>query len=140
LGHWPPVFYTVEAAWMLIFPISRQSLLFLMALFTAAMAFTLYRMVEQEFGALLGVTAGLFLIVLPVIQAYSGMVMADTLVGLLSLWTVLSFARFIDRQGWQDAALFGLLASLTILTKGTGLALALVPPLALLFNRRWNLI
>jgi 4-amino-4-deoxy-L-arabinose transferase-like glycosyltransferase len=140
IGHWPPFFYVVQAAWTLLFPISRTSLLLLMAIFTAAMAFTLYRIVEDEFGTLLGVVAGLFLLSLPVIQAYSGMVMADTLVGLLSFWTVLSFARFMDRARWQDAVWFGILSALTILTKGTGLALALVPPLALLFTGRWTLV
>lgn len=140
IGHWPPIFYVVQAAWTLLFPISRTSLLLLMAIFTAAMAFTLYRIVEDEFGTVLGVVAGLFLIGLPVIQAYSGMVMADTLVGLLSFWTVLSFARFMDRVRWQDAIWFGILSAVTILTKGTGLALALVPPLALLFTGRWDLL
>lgn len=140
IGHWPPFFYVAQAAWTLLFPISRSSLLLLMAMFTALMAFTLYRIVEDELGTILGTAAGLLLIALPVIQAYSSMVMADTLVGLLSFCAVLYFARFMDRVRWQDAAWFGVLSALAILTKGTGVALGLVPPLALLFTGRWSVI
>src|ERR1700730_1585230 len=43
IGHWPPFFYVVEAAWMLVFPVSRSSMLLLMALLTLFMAFALYR-------------------------------------------------------------------------------------------------
>jgi Dolichyl-phosphate-mannose-protein mannosyltransferase len=140
LGHWPPFFYAVQAVWTLVFPTSRASLLLLMATITALMVFTLFRTVEDEFGTVLGIMAALLLAALPVIQAYSGMVMADTLTGLLSFWAVLCFARFMDRPDWQYAAWFGLLSALSILTKGTGFALVLVPPLTLLFTGRWKLM
>ena len=140
IGHWPPFFYMVQAAWTLIFPVSRSSVLVLMALITAVMAFALYRSLEAEFGAVLGITAAVFLIALPLVQSYSGMVMADTLVALLSFCAALSFARFAESLRWQYAAWFGVLAAATILTKGTGVALALVPPLVVLFTKRWELI
>jgi hypothetical protein len=140
LGHWPPFFYVVEAAWGLVLPATRTSLLFLMAFITAAMAFTLTCILERDFGRLLAAAAGVFLILLPVMQSYSGMIMADTLVGLLSFWAVLLFARFLERQKWRDAVWFGVVSSLAILTKGTGFALALVPPLTILFTGRLRLL
>ena len=36
IGHWPPVFYLMQAGWMLLFGISRASLLGLMATLGAA--------------------------------------------------------------------------------------------------------
>ena len=140
IGHWPPFFYMVQAAWMLIFPISRASLLILMALLTAVAAFTLYRAVAAELGWIAGLASGLFLISLPAIQWSTSMVMADILVGLLGLLAALSFARFLESEKSGDAAWFGLFAVMMILTKGTGLALAGVPPLALLLTNRWRLM
>lgn len=140
IGHWPPFFYVVQAAWTLVFPVSRPSLLVLMALITAVFGFLLYRAVEDELGTALGISAGLLLVSIPVVQSYSGMVMADTLVGLLSFAAVLCFAKFVDNSEWKYAAWFGVMASATILTKGTGLALALVPPLVLLFTGRWSFL
>jgi hypothetical protein len=43
LGHWPPVFYAVEAAWMLAFSGSRASVLVLLATISAFAALLLYR-------------------------------------------------------------------------------------------------
>jgi Dolichyl-phosphate-mannose-protein mannosyltransferase len=138
IGHWPPFFFMLEGVWTLAFPTSRTSLLILMGLLTTLMAFTLYRILEDEFGSAVGITGGLFLLALPVIQAHSAMVMADILAGLLSFWAVLLLARVIENGRWVDAASFGVLAAMTLLTKGTGLGLALVPLFALLFARRWH--
>jgi hypothetical protein len=68
------------------------------------------------------------------------MVMAEVLLALLSFQAVLCLGRFMDTERWQDAIGFGIYATLAILTKGTGLALALVPPLAVLFSRRFYLL
>lgn len=140
IGHWPPFFYLVQAAWTLIFPSSRASLLLLMACITAVVAFALYRAIASEMGEFTGVAAGLFFISLPVTQESSGMVMADALIAMLALLAVLRFARFMDEGRPRDALLFGLLSAMTILTKGTGLALAGVPLFAIALTNRWKLL
>jgi hypothetical protein len=140
IGHWPPFFYLTQAAWTLIFPSSRASLLLLMACITAVVAFALYRAVASEIGEFNGIAAGLFFISLPVTQESSGMVMADALVAMLALLAALRYARFMDEGRPLDALLFGLFSAMTILTKGTGLALAGVPLIAIALTNRWKLI
>lgn len=140
IGHWPPFFYLVQAAWTLIFPSSRASLLLLMACITGVVAFVLYRAVASEMGEITGIVAGLFFISLPVTQESSGMVMADALVAMLAVLAVLRFARFMDEGRARDAVWFGLLSAMTILTKGTGIALAGVPLIAIALTNRWKLL
>ena len=140
LGHWPPFFYIMQGVWTLLFSASRTSMMLLMGLLTALLSSTVYLVIKKDFGPRIGIGAGIFLITLPLVQTWSGMLMAEILVALLSLWSVLCFGRFLDTGKWQWSIGFGILATLTILTKGNGLLLVLVVPLALLFNRRICLV
>jgi hypothetical protein len=140
IGHWPPFFYMVQSVWMLVFSCSRVSVILLMVFLTALLAETIYLTVRQEFGFCLGAGMGFLLILLPLIQKYSGMVMAEILVALLSLWAVICFARFLDTEKTRWSAGFGIFAALAILTKGNGLALALISPLGIVFSQRFYLI
>jgi hypothetical protein len=140
LGHWPPFFYMVQAAWTLPLGTSRFSVLLLMALITALTAVTLWHCVRMRFDSSTAWLIGLLYVALPLVQRYDAMLMADTLTGLLFFWSALSFGRFVKTGFWRWAAAFGVLASLTILTKGSGISLALVPPLGVLFSRRFDLL
>lgn len=140
LGWWGPVLHLVIGVWMLVFSCSRVSVLLLMASITSALAFTLYRVVEREFSFAAGVAAGVLLTSLPLVQASTGMVMADSLVALLAFWAALCFGRFLDTEKARYSILFGVFASLCILTKGNGMSLVFVPPLALFLSRRLHLL
>jgi len=83
-----------------------------------------------------GAAAGLALIAVPVVQTYTALVMADGLCGLMDFWAIICFARYLRSERLRDAALFGLFASLSVLTKANGLALAFVPPVSVLIIRR----
>src|SRR5579859_5632961 len=50
-GHWPPVFHVLQAAWMLVFGISRTSVLCLMLTIAALLGATLYEVVKRSFGS-----------------------------------------------------------------------------------------
>ena len=140
LGHWPPFFYVVQSAWTLLFSPSRVSVLLLMALLTTLLAVTVHLAIRSEFGPKAGIAVGLLLLALPLTQIYSKMIMAEILVALLNFCAVLCFGRFLNSEKWGDAGAFGICAGLAILTKGNGLVLAFVPPLALLFSRRFHLL
>src|SRR5260221_7305286 len=58
-GHWPPVFYILQAAWTLLFPVSRASLLVLMALITAVTAAALHMTAEGALSRVAGFFAGI---------------------------------------------------------------------------------
>jgi hypothetical protein len=140
IGHWPPVFYVLQAAWTLLFSPSRVSVLLLMAALASGLAVTLYLSLRDELGRLLATAATLMLVALPLTQKASGMVMAEIPLALLCFWAVLFLGRFLDRQRAGDAVLFGLAAAGAIMTKGNGLALILVAPLALVLSRRLGLL
>ena len=140
IGHWPPVFYLVQGAWMLIFSASRISVLVLLALLTALVSASIYRVLEPRYGGVASVGGGLLFILLPLVQINSSTVMAEALVALLAFWAALSFGRFVDTEqpGW--AAWFTFFSALTIMTKANGLALVFLPPLVLLMTGRYRLL
>jgi hypothetical protein len=140
IGHWPPFFYMVGGLWMLLFSPSRTSVMLGLASLTTLLAWLTYTFVKRRFGSRAGALAGLLLICLPLVQRYSDEVMSETLLTIASFAAALYFARFIETQRWQDSALFGLFASLAILTKGSGWDLAVVPPVALFLTRRFRLL
>jgi hypothetical protein len=140
IGHWPPLFYALEGCWMLLFSPARVSVMILMALITALIAVSTYKVIREDFGRLSAAAAAVLLVLLPLVQLYSAMVMLDTLLAVLSFWAVLYFARFLDTERWQDGAGFGILSAIAILTKGNAFDLALVPPLAVLLTRRFGLL
>jgi hypothetical protein len=140
-GHWPPLFHVVEAAWMLIFGVSRTSVMCLALTITTLLGATLHAVVSRAFGYWqAGLAAAILFICLPLVQSYSGLLMADTLVALLSFWTILLWARYMEAPSWPVAIAFALLSIATILTKGNGFALALVPPITIVLCRRWELM
>ena len=140
LGVWPPVFYIVQTAWTLPLGVSRQSVMLLMCALAATDALLLYVALRRDFGPAPASMAALIFVSLPVVREYYGMVMAETLSTAFIFGATLAFGNFLDREKARDAVLFGLLAGLAILTKGTGLALALMALLALVFTRKWHLL
>lgn len=138
LGHWPPVFYVVQAVWTLPFTPSRTSLLLLMATINAWLLTLTYAVIIRYFPRWLAWGFLVLLVTLPAVRQYSRALMAESLVALLTLASLAALARYLESQRWQAAAWFGVLASATILTKGTGLALAPLPLLAVLLLRRWR--
>ncbi|MGA3098108.1 MAG: glycosyltransferase family 39 protein [Bryobacteraceae bacterium] len=140
LGHWPPLFYVVQAVWELVFGPSRVSLMILMAVIAAALATVLCDWASREYSLGAGICLAVLLVTHPAIAEYSRMVMAETLMALLVLLAVLAWGSYLETERWQAAAWFGLWSTLALLTKGTGIALALVPPLSVLLSRRWRLV
>lgn len=137
LGHWPPVFYIMQAAWGFVCSPSRNGILGMMTLCTALIAFTLYRMVEREFRTAVGAvaTAALFASI-PLVQMYSARIMADMIVAMFSVWALCAWTRYLERERARDALWFALAASAAILTKGNGFAVTLMAPLSIIILRR----
>ncbi len=139
-GHWPPVFYLLQAAWTLLFSVSRTSILSLMAVTTAAVAQLLFLAARKYFGFSLSAGLGFLWILTPFVQANTGMVMAESLVALTSLLAALALGRYLDRESPRDILWFGVWTLVCILTKGDGWALALAPALAIALSRKWHLL
>src|SRR5579871_310039 len=140
LGHWPPLLYVIEAAWMLVFSDSLRAVLLLMAVLSAVLATITTLWVRKRCGWAAAIFAGALLVPLPVIQEQTGMVMAEGVLTLTSLLAALSFGRYTKTEAPADSARFGLFAFLAIMTKGNGWALLLMAPIALLFAGKLRLL
>jgi hypothetical protein len=64
--------------------------------------------------------------------------MAETLSTLTMFAATLFWGRYLDERRMSDAVWFGLFAAVAILTKGTGLALALMVLFSIPFARAWS--
>ena len=140
IGHWPPLYYFIEAVWMLLFSPARASMLLLSASVTVATAAILYGSLAARFGRSLAAFAALAFVAAPLVQAGTRELMLDAPVALFCLLAMLSYARYLETASIGAAVLFGLLASAALMIKGTAGCLALLPPLAVLMGRRWDLL
>lgn len=140
LGHYPPGFYLVASVGLLPFR-SGETFLVLMNLIAAGGGLLVWKLGRRVLGndgqaALIA----LLYVVLPQTRTYTAIVMADLLLVALSLLAALFFLSFIRDPRPRDALLFGLTAAGAILTKGSGIGLALLPPLALLLSGKGKLL
>ena len=139
-GMWGPLLHFTEAAWMLILPPSRPAIILLMAVITALTATLLFVILRAEYGSVLALGAALVFLAIPTVQVYTGMVMADGLVALLDFSAAVLFGMYLNSRAWRHALWFGIFACLSILTKGNGMALLLLPPIAILLTRQFALL
>lgn len=138
LGHYPPGFYLVAGVWLL--PVaSKTALLLLIALLAAVVALITVKLAERV-GIENAWIAGVWFLALQLTQKQTMLVMSDLMLCAGFLLSVLMFARFLDQPTARNSLLFGVLASATMLTKASGAALALVPPLAIAMTGRWRLL
>ena len=140
LGHWPPGFYALQAAWMLICGTDRAAILWLCAVIAAAWIFMCERMFEENCSRPLAWAGALFVLGSPEVLSSSRLVMSDILMAALTLASVWTLARLIDQPCARWSLAFGLLSATAILTKATGVLLAPLPLLAVLTFRRWDLL
>jgi hypothetical protein len=139
-GMWGPLLHMTEAAWTLVFPPTRVSLLVLMAIISASAAFLLCLALVEEFGAVLAIGAGFLFLCMSPVQHHTGMIMADILVAVMDLCAAMAFGRYLNTRDWKSAIWFGVFVSLSILAKGNGVALVFLPAFAILFGRYWDIL
>lgn len=140
LGHWPPGFYLIQAAWTLPFSASHTSVFLLMAFLAALIATVIFSALQQEFGRTLAVVGAITFCALPLVQAFSGAIMTEIPIALLALLAAICLGRFLERERTVDMVGFGLFASAAILTKQSALFLAALPVLGVLLTRKYHLL
>jgi len=140
IGNWPPGFHLLQAIWMLVLEPGQGSIFLLMAFLTAGLGTATFLAARSSLGRPWALAACMLLVVFPVVQKYSSLVMTEILLGLLVFCAVSFYARFLDTKHWSWSLGFGLFASMAILVKGSAFSLALIPPLAVVFLRRWHLL
>ena len=141
IGHWPPLFYVLQAGWMLLFGDSLHSDLVFMAFLSALFAATVYAVARREFRSeRVAIVSALLLLCIPLVQWCTDSILADIPVALFSFWAVLCWANYLDNGRIRSAVAFSGFATLAILTKGNGYVVLLVPPLTILLARRFELL
>lgn len=140
LGHWPPVFYGVQAIWMLAVPPSRAAVLLLLAFLAAVICFRIFQVVSRHAPWQAAFASALLLAILAPMQQYTRLILAEMLLSLLCLEAVIAFARWMDRPGVINGGVFGLWSAAAILTKATAAGIAFLPVCAILMARRWRLL
>jgi len=136
LGHYPPGYY-LTAAIVLLPAAHPEALLFLQVVLLVLLAVATVRQATPHLGAGPAWAAALMVLTLPPLMKLSVLVMADLQLALLCLLAAMAWSRFLASGSARDSLAFGLLAAAAILTKGSGLMLAAVPPLTVCFTRRW---
>ena len=140
IGHWPPLFYGVAGVWFLIFGASRATAIVFIAATAALTATIIYFTGKRLIGIWAGILAAALFVASPLVQESSVRFMSEHLSTLASLASALSFARLARSGRVVDGLLFGLAATLAILTHPNAWALALLPPLTIALTNRWWLL
>ncbi len=140
LGVWPPMFYVVQSAWTAVLGVGRLSVVLLMAALASVLAVQIFSALRDEFGGWLAAVGALAWICLPLNIEHYNMVMAEMLTAIFMFGAAMAWGRFLDDERPSGALWFGLFSGLAIMTKGTGVALLLQAPLALVLCRQWRLL
>jgi hypothetical protein len=140
LGQWPPGFSLLQAAWGLIFGVSRTSMLLGMIVLTTWLAFLVYRAGEKYFGPTLGMLGAILLISAPLTQEQTAMVMAEVPLAAASFLAIAAFVRLLESTRVRDAIAFALWTICAIMIKGNGWVIGLAAPLILLLTGRIRLL
>lgn len=130
LGHYPPLFAAFAGAWFLAAPVSYASALVLLALLASGIATTITWVCAHRLPFPLAFGSGVAWLLLPVVRRDTETFMAEMLLTLMTVFAVIAFSR--------RSLQFGFWSGLAVLTKGSALALALLPPGAILLSRRWE--
>ncbi|HSJ03138.1 MAG: hypothetical protein ACAI34_00575 [Verrucomicrobium sp.] len=139
LGHYPPGFYALAGLWLAPL-VSIKSLLLLQAVLLASLGTLTAWFASRVVSLRLGAAVGLLVCLAPPIQKLTSLVMSDLLLALVCLVAAIAMAKFVERPGKGAALAFGFAAAAAILIKGSGLMLALVPPLVIAFTGQWRVI
>ncbi len=139
-GHWPPVYYLIQAAWYCGFGPTKASALLLSGAIGTAIAGCLYWRLKPTYGVGLALTQALVLLTLPLVRTFSSLVMSDLLVSLFTLLAVWSFADFLHGRRNRHILGFVVWSGLGLMTKGNAAALILLPFLALPMTSTYRLL
>ena len=139
LGHYPPLYYLIAGP-LLIPKVSIQVLFLLQALTLAGLAALTMVIGRRLMPDPLAAVAGLGVIALPVALKLVQHVMSDLMLALLCLWAAIEWANYLRSPTTRRALGWGLIAAAAILTKGSGMGLCLVPPVATVLAGQWRLL
>lgn len=140
IGHWPPLFHTALAAWLIVVPSDPAWIFGFQALLAGVLATLTALIGSLVLGLKRAFAAGLAAVLtLPVAMSLNA-VMADILCAVFVASGLLAFIYYWRSPRLGSSLAFGCCLAAALLTKPSGGCLAFVPPLCTLFQRRWRLL
>ena len=140
IGHFPPLFYVLQGVWYLGFGAHPWALILLVGAITAATACLLFQLVASRHGFAIGLITTALLVLNPLVRTWTLLANSDMLLVLLSFIAIRAVSRFLSGGSVRDFAAFALWTVLAVATKWNGLALLLVPPIAVVLAREFTLL
>ena len=132
-GHWPPVFYVIQALWYGALGATTLNAILLVGFTTAVAALILFLRLERLHGisiALFSISGFLWL---PLVRISALVVMADMLASVFALLAILAFCDGCTRGARRFWIAFALWSGIAMLTKESALYLLPFTLLALIF-------
>lgn len=137
-GMWPPLFATTVGFAMIFIPSPHAATFLVLAIVNAWVMWRLYRFVLLTGSRHAAAFLSAILFLIPGIVDLASAAMVDLFIVATALEATYWLARFFVTGETRHGVLFGLFSTLCCLTKGNGLALALVPPFLAVFTRRYD--
>jgi hypothetical protein len=137
-GHWPPLFFIVQALWYGLFGTAISRAILLMGCIVAATAAALFARLRRLYGACIAFAATGVFLWLPVVRNSALLLMSDMLAVLFTLLAVFAFcdALITGRRGHCIRS--GIFCLLAVLTKESAISLLFFAPVAFLLLRSAN--
>ncbi|MES2597051.1 MAG: glycosyltransferase family 39 protein [Verrucomicrobiota bacterium] len=139
LGHFPPFYYLVAGA-VLVIRDSPEVLFLLQAFLMAVLAAQTWLLGRRFLPSWLAAVAAMLGCALPLALKLVQHIMSDVLLAVLCLWAVFAWVSYLRGPTIKRALWWGCIAAAAILTKGSGMLLCVLPPMATLLTGQWRLI
>ena len=139
IGHWPPLFYCSEAAWMFAFGRNRAAMLSFAGFVAAALLTSIFYYAWREYGTAAAIVACLALLRMGLIQTELSQVAPNLLLALVAFWSAVAWGKYIEERKARDAVIAAILMAAAVGVHGRGVALLFLPSALLLIGRlRWT--
>jgi GT2 family glycosyltransferase len=140
LGHWPPLGYILQGAWMHTFGTSRLAVMIYILLTGVGAAWLIYELLWREAGRTIAAGAAFGWILSQHVQWSLQIAMLDLPAALLSLLAILAFREYTRAPGRASALAFGFCTACALLLKQQAIPLMLIPIFWVVLSQRWDLL
>lgn len=139
LGHFPPFYYLVAGPVLMVRD-SPEALFLLQAFLMAVLVAQTWLLGRRFLPSWLAAVAAMLGCALPLSLKLVQHIMSDVLLAVLCLWAVFAWVSYLREPTVKKALWWGCIAAAAILTKGSGMLLCVLPPMATLLTGQWRLI
>jgi hypothetical protein len=139
VGYWPPLFSIVTGSWMRVAGVGRLQALLIPAFFAAGTGWLIFQFVRLRAGLVPGICAGALYLSLPVVRRWMCAVMVDHMTAFLCLAAAACLLGYLKRPVVWNGSLYAVISACAILSKYSGAYVVVLPCLAVLLLRRFEL-